>query len=388
MPEKMWNNNNNNNNSRSSTPAAAAAALTSTSTLTRLSCLLRTSTIILITSGSSSDAFSPPIGRCGLATLRPIHQQPAADTNYLKFETSPSSRRLVTLSNKSNGNDDDDDDAKKTITTTTTTKSTTTSTTKKKVLSAEGLNRVFDAVDTDKSGAIDLDEYDTHLSSAGYSSDAIRKSFDEIDTDGDGTISRDELRTAIRLSNFEDDDFDENCPMGYWLDSVDRACKPLGPVGRMSQRLENAGPLKKVYGKISNVFGVDRAALRKKGIPFLLTYSIISNLNGAVSLSVAWYMTVKRTGLSPLVPGQKKSLLASYAMIYGALQVLKPFRVAAAVAMSKLSADYLEMTQERFRCSRNVAIGCQYLMGQVMMGITFYVGVTVVSLITGVPIWG
>ena len=94
----------------------------------------------------------------------------------------------------------------------------------------------------------------------------------------------------------------------------------------------------------------------------------------------------KQTGISPLVPGQKKSLLTSYAMIYGILQLLKPFRVAAAIAMSKLSAEYLVLTQERLNCSRTVAIGCQYIMGNIMMCITFGVGVSIVSLITGVPI--
>lgn len=98
--------------------------------------------------------------------------------------------------------------------------------------------------------------------------------------------------------------------------------------------------------------------------------------------------TQHKTGLSPLYPGQKRQLFTSYAMIYGALQLLKPFRVAAAIAMSKLSSEYLEMTQERFNCSRNVAIGCQYMMGQFMMGATFFVGVSIVSLVTGVdPGW-
>merc|ERR1712194_926784 len=176
--------------------------------------------------------------------------------------------------------------------------------------------------------------------------------------------------------------------MGYWLDSVQQTCQQLGPLGRFSQRLETLGPFKTVYKKITNLFGVDKNAIRSKGISFFLTYSILSNLNGALSLTFAWYLTVKRTGVSPLVPGQKTALLTSYAMIYGALQILKPFRVAAAIAMSKLSAQYLVMTEEKLKCSRNVAIGCQYAMGQVMMGITFFVGVTLVSVLTGVPIRG
>ena len=49
-----------------------------------------------------------------------------------------------------------------------------------------------------------------------------------------------------------------------------------------------------MYQRITNNFGIDKAAIRKKGVSFALAYSIISNLNGAISLSVAWYMTVKR----------------------------------------------------------------------------------------------
>ena len=74
-------------------------------------------------------------------------------------------------------------------------------------------------------------------------------------------------------------------------------------------------------------------------------------------------------------------------MIYGAIQILRPFRVAAAIAMSKLSAEYLEMTQEKLKCSRGVAIGCQYMMGQLMMCCCAFVGVSIVSFITGIPIF-
>ena len=81
-------------------------------------------------------------------------------------------------------------------------------------------------------------------------------------------------------------------------------------------------------------------------------------------------------------------MLTSYAMIYGLVQILRPFRVAAAIAMSKLSAEYLEMTQTKLHCSRGVAIACQYLMGQVMMGICALFGVSIVSLLTGVPLFG
>jgi len=340
--------------------------------------LIRMSMLVLITQHNNfSDAFSPSISGCrSLARHRQF--APA---------------RMSGSNNKSDDATTNNDEPKTTTTTTTriTKRTTPAAISSNSTMFFKGVDRIFDTVDVDGSGAIDLEEYDLHLSSAGYSKDAIRKSFSAIDSDGNGEISRDELRGAI-ISNLIEEEGEDyillDCPMGYWLDSVRRTCQPLGPMGRLSQRIENLGPLKNMYRRIANVFGVNKEALRKRGVPFLLTYSIISNLNGAMSLTVAWYMTVRRTGLSPLAPGGKKSLLTSYAMIYGALQLLKPFRVAAAIAMSKLSAEYLDMTQDRLNCSRNVAIGCQYMMGQLMMGITFYVGVTIVSLLTGVPIWG
>ena len=81
-------------------------------------------------------------------------------------------------------------------------------------------------------------------------------------------------------------------------------------------------------------------------------------------------------------------MLSSYAMIYGAIQLLKPFRVAAAIGMSKLSAEYLDLTQSRLGCSRTVAIGCQYMMGVIMMGVCAFAGISFVSLLTGAPIMG
>jgi len=317
---------------------------------TKRMCLLVMSMTLLV---CTTDAFSSPIGCGGISS---------------GHKTSTSFPTTVMFDNKESSDSTVDDTEISTIPTTNL---------------SEGLEKVFSSVDLDNSGAIDLEEYNVRLLSAGYSEEEINDSFRKIDADGSGEISREEFIAAI--SNME---AGSNCAMGYWLDSVTEKCKPLGPLGRFSQRLENIGPLKKVSKKISNLFGIDRKEIRKKGVGFMLAYNIISNLNGAVSLSVAWYLTVKRTGISPFVPGQKRALLASWAMIYGPLQLLKPFRVAAAIGMSKLSAEYLEMTEEKFSCSRNVAIGCQFMTGQLMMGLTFFVGINIVRALTGVPIRG
>lgn len=179
---------------------------------------------------------------------------------------------------------------------------------------------------------------------------------------------------------------DDTCPSGYYYDAVENSCSQLGPIGKLSQAVETFGPFRKAYMGISNLFGIDPSKISSLGVTFALSYSLISQINGSITLSVAWYLAAKRTGLSPLAPGEWKSLLAGYATIYGMIQVLKPFRVAAAIGMSKLSKEFLEVTEERLSCTRRTAIFCQYALGwMVWLGLAT-IGVTIASTASGVPV--
>jgi len=171
---------------------------------------------------------------------------------------------------------------------------------------------VFDDVDLDGSGSIDLDEFQQHLSSVGYSKDSIMNAFSEMDLDDSGEISRDEFRRAIlkiasstSAAAAKNDDNDitisDPCPIGYFLNTVKQRCEPLGPIGRISQRVEMLGPFRHTYQKISNLFNIDTKRISKLGVSFALAYSIISNLNGALSLTMAWYISIKRVSTTSLV---------------------------------------------------------------------------------------
>ena len=185
---------------------------------------------------------------------------------------------------------------------------------------SEGVQKVFSIVDIDNSGSIDWNEYYLALSSTDYTNEEITESFKEIDTDGNGEISREEFQFAIQKLKTEKMNkrrIDEDCPMGYWLNSVEQTCQPLGPIGRISQQIETLPRFKGMHNRLSNVFGIDKAAIRKKGVSFALAYSIISNLNGAISLSVAWYMTVKRvSSVYTLGISYMLCLLVHYILLY------------------------------------------------------------------------
>ena len=197
-----------------------------------------------------------------------------------------------------------------------------------------GIDTIFTSIDIDNSGTIDLDEYNLALSSTQYTHEEIVSSFREIDEDGNGEISREEFYNAItnlqlkqqaqqQQAQSDDNNKDNNnnddtiiiiedpCPMGYWLNSITQQCQPLSPLGTFSQKIETTRMLKPIYNRLVNL-KPNRDAIRKSGVSFALAYSIISNLNGAISLSIAWYMTVKRVSLHNYFVGL-------YAVLYDVL---------------------------------------------------------------------
>jgi formate hydrogenlyase subunit 4 len=94
-----------------------------------------------------------------------------------------------------------------------------------------------------------------------------------------------------------------------------------------------------------------------------------------------------QTGLSPLVPGQWKSLLAAYGALYAVISLMRPLRVAAAIGMSKTTERFLDETQARLGCSRGLAMFVEYALGWVAWVGLIACGVSMASACSGVPIW-
>ena len=185
---------------------------------------------------------------------------------------------------------------------------------------------------------------------------------------------------------------ENDCPPGYYLDAMEQSCHKLGPIGTLSQKVETSTIFfRRLYNAISNLFGLldeKRKSVSRLGVGFGLAYAILSTLNGSITLSVAWYMSAKRTGMSPLAPGQWKNLLAAYGTLYAFVQVLKPFRVAMAIAMSKLCKQGLDATQEYYQSSRKTAMAVQYGLGWVAWLAMTSIGIVIASVRTGTPILG
>ena len=123
----------------------------------------------------------------------------------------------------------------------------------------------------------------------------------------------------------------------------------------------------------------------KLGVSFGLSYSLLSNINGGVTLGVSWYMTCQRTGVSPVY--QWKALLKTYGTMYAFLQALKPIRIAAAISLARTTEQWLDSIQGRFDCGRSKAVAAQYALGYVAQAIVASVGIFVASSASGVPVF-
>lgn len=238
--------------------------------------LLVATALLLVLSSSCSNAFSPTV--TPTRTRASVLRLSVASFRKRVYSSSSSSSSLFASLASSAATADDFDSSEDSGDDLTTT---------------EQVDQVFNTVDIDGSGAIDLEEFNRHLSSAGYSSDAIQESFAEMDSDSNGEISRAEFRQALLNADTNKED-DGNCPKGYFLNSVKQTCEPLGPIGRISQTVETLAPFRRTYRRISNLFGVDTKNISKLGVSFVLSYSVISNLNGAASFSLAWYISCKQ----------------------------------------------------------------------------------------------
>lgn len=150
---------------------------------------------------------------------------------------------------------------------------------------------------------------------------------------------------------------------------------------------ERKNILSNTWRKVRSAIKFDKQAIAKMGIDFGLTYNMISNINGSVTLSIAWYIASMKTGLSPLAPGQWRSLLAAYASLYVVAALIRPFRVAVAIGATHKMEQLLQYMQKRIGCTRTNAIGMVFAFGIVLWLTCCAAGVTLAATLAGVPIW-
>jgi hypothetical protein len=96
--------------------------------------------------------------------------------------------------------------------------------------------------------------------------------------------------------------------------------------------------------------------LAKAGLSVVLSYGWVSNVSYSISVSLAWFIFSKQSGLSPLAPGQWKGFLAVYAGFYVFNNVIRPIRFGLSVGASLYFDKLVKQIQEKFKVKKGVAI--------------------------------
>lgn len=131
-----------------------------------------------------------------------------------------------------------------------------------------------------------------------------------------------------------------------------------------------------------------RQRLGKAGLSVALSYGWVSNVSYSVTVSLAWYIFSKRTGLSPMAPGQWKSFLAVYAGFYVFNNIVRPVRFALSVSVSLYFDRVVSWIQNKFRVSKGVAVGLTIFLANVVGTIALMcLGISIAATAAGVPVF-
>eukprot|EP00538_Stauroneis_constricta_P002908 CAMPEP_0119561512 /NCGR_PEP_ID=MMETSP1352-20130426/17821_1 /TAXON_ID=265584 /ORGANISM="Stauroneis constricta, Strain CCMP1120" /LENGTH=275 /DNA_ID=CAMNT_0007609729 /DNA_START=29 /DNA_END=856 /DNA_ORIENTATION=+ len=150
---------------------------------------------------------------------------------------------------------------------------------------------------------------------------------------------------------------------------------------------QNDGIRRRVFDVVKRTAKIDKERIAKLGTTFALTYNFVSNVNGSITMACSWFLASSRTGLSPLAPGQWKSLLSAYASLYAIVTVLRPLRVALAVGLSSSVEKKIKSVESRLSCNRSKAVALLFSVSIVSWGALSVAGVLIASEVSGVPIY-
>jgi len=128
--------------------------------------------------------------------------------------------------------------------------------------------------------------------------------------------------------------------------------------------------------------------MAKAGLSVVLSYGWVSNVSYSITVSLAWYLFSKKTGLSPLAPGQWKGFLAIYAGFYVFNNVIRPLRFGMSVGVSVYFDRAIQKVQDIFQIKKGFAVFLTvFLVNVVGTCLLMGSGIVLASTASKVPIW-
>ena len=164
------------------------------------------------------------------------------------------------------------------------------------------------------------------LYSSSSSSDETNDGADEDSTDSKGTSVED---TDVEITPEEVAGEDSTDSKGTSVEDTDVEITPE-EVSRVQRWRQKLFP-KKQEGDDGLTF---KQKLAKLGLSVVLSYGFVSNVSYSITVSIAWFLFSKQTGLSPLAQGQWPKFLAVYSGFWIFNNFIRPLRLTLSIAVS------------------------------------------------------
>lgn len=156
-------------------------------------------------------------------------------------------------------------------------------------------------------------------------------------------------------------------------------------------------PRLNTFQRIKNRFfgnaQIDRAKLTALGGSALLSYGFVSNISYTTCLIAAWVIHARRTGFTPLDPGQWPKFLVVYGGFWMLQNILRPARFALSVALSPFFDRFVEFVKAKAGAVTNreinkpTAFGITVFIVNVLGSFSYlFLGLFLSTLIAGVPL--
>ncbi|CAM9774117.1 unnamed protein product [Ascophyllum nodosum] len=150
-------------------------------------------------------------------------------------------------------------------------------------------------------------------------------------------------------------------------------------------------PRRRFWGKTGARFfgaGTKMPNLKQLGLYAVLSYGFVSNVSYGVCVSLAWFTTCKKTGLSPLAPGQRQAFLVSYAAFFAINNILRVPRFALAMSLAPAFDRFIALLMRTTRRGKTFAtVLCVILVNILGTFAVLGTGIMLASLVSGVPLW-
>jgi hypothetical protein len=171
---------------------------------------------------------------------------------------------------------------------------------------------------------------------------------------------------------------------------------PKNLVKKDKEALSKATPSSKVSSPLSYLRRLTRdirqATSRQKmthlGLSAMMLYGFICNVSSGTVMSIAWYAFSKRTGLSPLSPGQWKGFVGVNAGVMVVHSLLRPLWIGLTIALTPYFNEMASWWSQRWNMTHNKAVTVLGIFANTVVAMGLMgAGIGSASLLSGVPLW-